>query len=59
MYAIEGMVTLDIPWIRVFDDRVALLAPPATELGDVKTCLYAWDCHAHSVITSGGDKRAM
>jgi hypothetical protein len=31
-----------MPWILALEERVALLAPPVTELGDVKMCLYAW-----------------
>jgi hypothetical protein len=34
-------VTWVIPWIRAFPERVALLML-STEVGDVKTCLYAW-----------------
>lgn len=39
MYAIEGIVTEVIPWIRALLERVALLAAPCTELGEVNTCL--------------------
>jgi hypothetical protein len=46
MYAIEGGVTCDMPWIRALPDRVALLTL-STELGDVKTCLYASDDSAN------------
>jgi hypothetical protein len=38
----EAGVTWVIPWIRALPDRVALAAL-STELGDVKTCLYALD----------------
>jgi hypothetical protein len=38
MYAIEAGVTLVMPWIRAFPDRVALFSF-STELGDVNTCL--------------------
>lgn len=40
MYAIDAGVTEVMPWIRALPDRVAL-ATLSTELGDVKTCLYA------------------
>lgn len=32
-----------MPWILALDERVALLAPLVTELGDVKTCLNAYE----------------
>jgi hypothetical protein len=40
IYAIEGGVTLVIPWMRALPDRVAL-GSLSTELGEVNTCLYA------------------
>jgi hypothetical protein len=36
----DAGVTEVIPWIRAFPERVALVTL-STELGDVKTCLYA------------------
>jgi len=37
-YAIDGIVTCVIPWIRALPDRVAL-GSFSTELGEVKMCL--------------------
>lgn len=36
----DAGVTDDMPWIRALQERVALTTL-STELGDVKTCLYA------------------
>src|SRR5258705_760191 len=38
----EAGVTCVIPWMRALPDLVAL-GSFSTELGDVNTCLYAWD----------------
>ena len=50
MYAIEPGVTLVMPWIRAFPDRVALFSL-STELGDVNTCLYAFSKTKSKQIT--------
>jgi hypothetical protein len=41
IYAMDGRVTRLMPWRRAFPARVAF-GSFSTELGDVKTCLYAW-----------------
>lgn len=41
MYANEPVVTQVIPCMWALPDRVALMSSWSTELGDVKTCLYA------------------
>ena len=42
VYAIEVGVMLVMLWIRAFSKCVALLTS-STELGKVKTCLYAYN----------------
>ena len=42
MYARDAAVTDVMLWIRTFPDLVALGSSSSTELGEVKTCLYAY-----------------
>ena len=52
MYAIEAGVTLVMLWMRALPEQVAL-GSFSTELGDVKTCLYAF--MAISMIMSNAE----